>query len=743
MSNSGSTLDITLHDYNILGNCLADVVLPLTGTVVKDFTVMRTSTGVVHVYMPSCMKTNWTYEEIEWSEVRKQIAIKFKSNLPDKSYLVQLYDFEGDDACKATITLPESGVQVNELKVKKGLGNGVIVHMPSWMHTRWSYPEIQWSDVRKLVIEQYQREVNKRNNEIKEVKKERIFEFYSVHKQKEILVNIVLPLSGTVVEEIRLIKDDLDRMWIFMPNWMKREWKYPEVAWDDIFASIKEEYAYRFDAGHEHSKYAIEFQEEKDVLFCLADIKLPEKKNILKGFRIKEEISGIRISTPKWMKRWNDSIYSWDTLCEMIKKAFIEWKSEREGTPDKSEEFDRLDEDRKEAESLEIEEQSELSNNDTSSLDDLEADEDESDALTSLFGEEEAEYGEEKREKNEYGRIMNAENSALRFFPHTVLRIDNNKEKKRMYELVNAMSKGSIGGIGPFEINILEWVSRLRYVSSTMLLDLLKGGYVSTGWRKSISQAKLAKVISRMNLFDLVSICKFVSVDENGLAKEDGSMRSIMRILTLGKAGNTMLHELGRNGSKYNAFDTYQDGNTVKKYLSANQWLIYWLTTYPAAIDGNYETTEVIYQKGANFDGARFYATVTCNDCTMVAEPQRRVDDFEEENDQYWIKHKYNRFINLFSNLDELYLGQEEISFSQRPILVYICEDDEHMQEVFQVLSENISSHPEQEVWFTTDLRIFNYNMAGKRFLTPIDGNLELVDLQKTIGVSDPLTEVI
>ena len=51
---------ILLHDYNILGNCLADVVLPLTGTVVKDFTVMRTSTGVVHVYMPSCMKTNWT-----------------------------------------------------------------------------------------------------------------------------------------------------------------------------------------------------------------------------------------------------------------------------------------------------------------------------------------------------------------------------------------------------------------------------------------------------------------------------------------------------------------------------------------------------------------------------------------------------------------------------------------------------------------------------------------------------------
>ena len=85
------------------------------------------------------------------------------------------------------------------------------------------------------------------------------------------------------------------------------------------------------------------------------------------------------------MKRWNDSTYSWDTLCEMIKKAFIEWKSEREGTPDKSEEFDRLDEDRKEAESLEIEEQSELSNNDTSSLDDLEADEDESDALLSLI----------------------------------------------------------------------------------------------------------------------------------------------------------------------------------------------------------------------------------------------------------------------------------------------------------------------------------------------------------------------
>lgn len=69
-----------------------------------------------------------------------------------------LHDRKENGECMADIILPESGMQVNDLKVMKGTGGGVQVHMPPWMHTRWNYPEIQWSEVRRLVTAKYQQE---------------------------------------------------------------------------------------------------------------------------------------------------------------------------------------------------------------------------------------------------------------------------------------------------------------------------------------------------------------------------------------------------------------------------------------------------------------------------------------------------------------------------------------------------------------------------------------------------------
>lgn len=85
-----------------------------------------------------------------------------------------------------------------------------------------------------------------------------------------------------------------------------------------------------------------------------------------------------------------------------------------------------------------------------------------------------------------------------------------------------------------------------------------------------------------------------------------------------------------KKGGRYNAFDIFQDGNTVKRILATNQWLIYWLRTYKDEVGENFETSCVIQLKGI-YTGARFYATVTINDCPMVAEPVRRTEDFEAE----------------------------------------------------------------------------------------------------------------
>ena len=53
-----------------------------------------------------------------------------------------LHDFDQENSCLADVTLRETGVVVSDLKVKIGPGGGIMVHMPAWMHTRWSYTEV-------------------------------------------------------------------------------------------------------------------------------------------------------------------------------------------------------------------------------------------------------------------------------------------------------------------------------------------------------------------------------------------------------------------------------------------------------------------------------------------------------------------------------------------------------------------------------------------------------------------------
>lgn len=359
-----------------------------------------------------------------------------------------------------------------------------------------------------------------------------------------------------------------------------------------------------------------------------------------------------------------------------------------------------------------------------------------------------------EKTKNKLGRVQNATESPFRFVPQTVLRLEKSltedgenakgrKGRGRRLEgdLVEALTKGpNGGGIGPFEIMIVSWVERLRYSTSTLIIDLVRGGYISKGWREKIKKDKMVTAINRLERYDLVEISRFVSVDENGIPL-DANSKSVGRVYTLGRLGSTMLREMGKATSYYHAFDMYQDGNTVKRYLSANQWLVYWLINFPEQIGENYRTSGVVYRYGSDLQGARFYATVTCNDCTMVAEPIRRVEEFEDKSNKAWVRGKLNRFLELFSNMDDLYSGQEKVVFPNRPVIVYVCEGDDHIREVWNMISDIALAHPEQEIWLTSDQRIFNYNAAGQRFLKVENNDFKVVDLKKRIGVDDILKE--
>lgn len=712
-------MSIFLYDFDAQGNCNADIILPISGNRISGFKVKIGPGGGIMVHMPSCMGTIWTFNEIEWVEVRRQITDEYRKSSNNQKILVRLHDFDEKNNCLADITLCDTGAVISDFKVMPGLGSGIMVYMPSWMHTRWSYTEIQWSEVRRIVAQEYLSAVSEKEQSVKSSAASdvtKICTFYSSVVKAEADVAATLTSTGEQIEGIHLVHTKVkDIIHVFMPSEMNYYWNNTSIEWDLLAEIVSNEY--RRKVLHEDAKYisdtaTIEFSNIREVATCLVDVNLPHKKNIIKGFRI-SEIKGeerIIISAPKWMGRWKDNRVTWYDLCALITNEFNNcFKADS-----------KVEDIHKAPIRPEV-----LPKSDTAV--------DESGSVVQSSK-------QRPKEKNEFGRIMNAENSSFVFYPRTVLRAvdfydgNDSKPKRTLFDLVSALSKGSLGGIGPFEINVLEWIAKLRYVTSAMLVDLIKAGYVSFGWRSGVTQEKLGKIISRMADYQLITLTRFVTVNDNGSI--DGSNASVMRIITLGLNGSNLLHELGKNINRYNAFDIFQDGNTVKRILAANQWLVYWLKTYKNEIGENYETSCLIHLKGVEYVGARLYATVTINDCTMVAEPVRRVEEFEVVSNNQLLREKIERLSLLFDNLDQLYNGKDEINFPQRPIIVLICEDDDHMLETWN----SIKLLPEinsQEIWFSSDLRIFNDNKKGERFLRYNEDSLLPIDLKRVLGVDN------
>lgn len=716
---SPNNISVSLYEFDVQGNCTADIVLPLSGNKISGFRVKLGPGGGIMVHMPSSMGTTWSFKEIEWGEVRKQITEEYRKSIHNQPIMVKLHSFDEKNNCLADITLCDTGAVISDLKVMPGLGGGIMVHMPSWMHTRWSYTEVQWSEVRQIVTREYLSAVSGKKQSIKtNTGGTQICTFYSSVVRVEADVVATITSTGEQIESIRLVyTKGKDIIQVFMPREMNYYWSKTCIEWDQLVEIVTNEYRRQvLDEDFEYisESVTIEFPHVQEATSCMADINLPHKKNIIKGFRIKKTKGEDRIiiSTPKWMGRWNDNRLTWYDLCSLITSEY----NKNFGVEDKN------------AESLQkpIDKTVLSDDGEPSTKIDL--------VIHSPK--------QQAKEKNELGRIKNAENSSFVFYPRTVLRAVDSSEgsgsdsKRKLFDLVSALNKGSLGGIGPFEINILEWIAKLRYVSSTMLVDLIKAGYVSFGWRSEVTQAKLSKIISRMADYQLITLTRFVTVNDDGSL--DSSNYSVMRIITLGRNGSILLHELGKSVTRYNAFDIFQDGNTVKRFLTANQWLIYWLRTYKDEIGGNYETSCIIHLKGVEYVGARIYAAVTINDCPMIAEPVRRVEEFEIDSNKQWLREKIERLSLLFGNLDQLYHGKDEISFPQRPIIVLVCEDDDHMREVWEfikLLPEIISQN--QEIWFSSDLRIFNYNKRGERFLHFINDVPHPVELKQALGIDN------
>ena len=107
------------------------------------------------------------------------------------------------------------------------------------------------------------------------------------------------------------------------------------------------------------------------------------------------------------------------------------------------------------------------------------------------------------------------------------------------------------------------------------------------------------------------------------------------------------------------------------------------------------------------------------------------------------LREKIERLSLLFDNLDQLYHGKDEISFPQRPIIVLICEDDDHILETWNSVKSMLPEIHNQEIWFSSDLRIFNYNKRGERFLQFVNDTPRPVEIKEFFGIDNEADDII
>lgn len=349
-------------------------------------------------------------------------------------------------------------------------------------------------------------------------------------------------------------------------------------------------------------------------------------------------------------------------------------------------------------------------------------------------------------ERDKLGRAQNAQNRPFRFVPHSVIRPiikeeQQQQKKSSLREIVDLMSKGTIAA---FEIGLVYWIGRLRFSNKAMLTDLVHAGFIDrTRLIKTENPAN--KMDTKLDLLVKHDLVRRVQIQTFEIAEEVGKNTGTI-IYILNQNGKSTLKEIGLTDVKHSDFDIVQDGNTAKKILAANQWLIFMLTHFKEAIGENFEISHFFQMRADERLGARFFGTVIVNGETLVGEAVRRVEDFEQHTNKNTLREKLERWIKIFDNFKNLYIrransGVDKFIIERRPVLIYICEDDEHIDEIRKTFADILAEHPNQEIWFTTDLRIFNKDMVGQRFLKEdLNRQCVVLDLQKRLGVQETAT---
>ena len=247
-----------------------------------------------------------------------------------------------------------------------------------------------------------------------------------------------------------------------------------------------------------------------------------------------------------------------------------------------------------------------------------------------------------------------------------------------MNQIIN---KINIGHITDIHFEILNIVNEFEFITSRQLCQLLD--YKGIEYK---SQDKLNNKLEQLVKSKILTRYYFSS--------EEG--RGIYKVYCLEKMGKYLLTSREQE-CKWQQTDNTKPIAMIKKRLAGNQVIIAYLRKVKAF--DSYIVKPALNAKtlGKTFKttGGSVKLTKANKSIVFLFEVVRREQDWEKK-----LLDKMKLYQDFYKNF-----VPGDSSFNIMPQLIFVCEDDKHMAQVFKELVTNKVDIPELNLYYTTDLK--------------------------------------
>lgn len=241
--------------------------------------------------------------------------------------------------------------------------------------------------------------------------------------------------------------------------------------------------------------------------------------------------------------------------------------------------------------------------------------------------------------------------------------------------------KINLGHINELHFQILELVNEFEFITSRQICQLLSWKGIDYK-----SQDKLNNKLDQLIKSKILTRYYFNSEEGKG----------IYRVYCLEKMGKYLLNS--RNiECNWQPTDNTKPVVMIKKRLAGNQAIIAYMRKVKA-FDGYVAKPAIVAKTlGKTFKGTGGTVKLTKSQKSInfIFEIVRREDDWEK------------RFVDrmkLYQDFYENYVPMDS-GFQSIPQLIFICEDERHMVEVFKEIVKNKLEISKLRYYFSTDLR--------------------------------------